>query len=137
MEIRLHQNCWSHRVPYIEQPSTRGYQKVRRLMQWNQYFLSYAYRFCREYKKQLFYQLWKFKLDTLIINHFIIKYILYGHPAQSPLSSVTFHNVIVFHVSLYVLIHFWTSTQKSNTNFNNLFYMNIKFDKLLNEIDKF
>ena len=29
---------------------TRSYQKVRRLMQSNKYFLSYAYRFCREYK---------------------------------------------------------------------------------------
>ena len=28
---------------------TRGYQKVRRLMPWNQYFLSYAYKFSREY----------------------------------------------------------------------------------------
>ena len=29
---------------------TRGYQKVRRLMLWNQYLLSYAYKFSREYK---------------------------------------------------------------------------------------
>ena len=27
-----------------------GLSKVRRLMQWNQYFLRYAYRFCTEYK---------------------------------------------------------------------------------------
>ena len=54
---------------------TRGYQKVRRLMQWNQYFLSYAYRFVGNLKQQMFYQLWKYKLETLIINHFIIKYI--------------------------------------------------------------
>ena len=34
----------------------------------------------------------------LIINHFVIKFNFswYGHPTQSPLSSVTFHNVIVF-----------------------------------------
>ena len=29
-------------------------------------------------KQQMFCQMWKFQLDTLIINHFIIKYILYG-----------------------------------------------------------
>ena len=28
---------------------TRGYQKVRRLMRWNQYLLSYVYKFSREY----------------------------------------------------------------------------------------
>ena len=40
------------------------------------------------------------------------------------------------HVTLYILIHFRSSTQKSNTNLNNLFfYMNIKFDELLSEID--
>ena len=27
---------------------TRGYQKVRRLMQWYQYLLSYAYKICWE-----------------------------------------------------------------------------------------
>ena len=30
--------------------NTRGYQKVRRLMRYNQYLLSYAYKFCRGYK---------------------------------------------------------------------------------------
>ena len=29
---------------------TRGYQKVRRLVRWNLYILSYAYNFCRENK---------------------------------------------------------------------------------------
>ena len=30
--------------------STRCYQKLRGLMRWNQYFLRYAYKCCREYK---------------------------------------------------------------------------------------
>ena len=29
-------------------------------------------------KQPMFYQLWKFKLDTLLINHFIIENNLYG-----------------------------------------------------------
>ena len=46
----------------------------------------------------------KYKPNTLIINHFIIKYNLHGHPAQSPWSSVTFHNFIVFQCySLYFI----------------------------------
>ena len=40
-----------------------------------------------------------------------------------------------FHVTLYILIHFRPGTQESNTKLNNPFYINIKFDKLLNEID--
>ena len=54
--------------------------------------------FVGDIKQQMFYQFRKFKLDTLIINHFIIEnfFLWYGHPAQSPMSSVTFHNVIVF-----------------------------------------
>ena len=39
------------------------------------------------------------------------------------------------HVDLYISINFGSSTQKSNTNFNKLFYINTKFDKLLSEID--
>ena len=52
--------------------------------------------------------------------------------------SVEFHDVPqrhFSHVTLYILIHFRSSTQKSNTNLNNLFYMNITFDKLMSEID--
>ena len=40
-----------------------------------------------------------------------------------------------FNVALYTLLHFLLGTQKSNTILNNLFYMNIKFDQLLSEID--
>ena len=113
--------------------STRGYQKVWRLMQWNQYLLSYAYKVCRKYKT---YLLWKFKLhvETLIIIYPQIHFIWYGHLAQSPLSSMTCH-VIVFHDTFYTLIHFTPSTSKSNSNLNNLFYINIKSDKMLSEID--
>ena len=57
------------------------------------------YNFCRENKQQMFNWLWKFKSNTLINNNFIIKYFKYtwyGHPAQSPIISVIFHNVIVY-----------------------------------------
>ena len=45
------------------------------------------------------------------------------NPAQSPLSSVTFHNVTFL---LYTEV---------NTNLNNIVYINIKFDELLSELD--
>ena len=34
--------------------STRGYQKIRRLIRWNQYLLSYVYNFCRENETTIF-----------------------------------------------------------------------------------
>ena len=34
-----------------------------------------------------------------------------------------------------VPILFWLGIQKSNTNLNNLFFMNIKFDEIFGEID--
>ena len=72
-------NCFHSFYSFSKQMwHTRDYQKVRRLMQWNQFLLSDAYKFCREYKTTNFYQMWKNKLNTLIINKFIIKYILYG-----------------------------------------------------------
>ena len=42
---------------------------------------------------------------------------------------------LLFIVTLYTLRHFSLSTQKSNTNLNNIFYIIIKFDELLSEID--
>ena len=42
---------------------------------------------------------------------------------------------LFFSVILYTLTHFWLSAQKLNTNLNNLFHMNIKFDELLGKID--
>ena len=63
----------------------------------------------------------KYKPNTLMINHFIIKRNLHGHPAQTPLSCVTFHDVIVSILKVkYQLKHF---------------YINTKFDGLLGEID--
>ena len=38
-------------------------------------------------------------------------------------------------VTVCTLTHFRPSTQKSNTNLNNIFYMNIKFEEMLSEID--
>ena len=43
---------------------------------------------------------------------------------------------LFYNVTLYASIHYWLGTQKSHTNFNNLFYMNIKFEEQLSEIDK-
>ena len=57
---------------------TKGYQKLRRLVRWYLYLLSYAYNFCKENKTTMFYWLWKLKSNTLINNHFIIKYKVYG-----------------------------------------------------------
>ena len=72
-------NCFHSFYSFSKQMwHTRDYQNVRRLMQWNQFLLSDAYKFCSEYRPTNFYQLWKNKLNTLIINNFIIKYILYG-----------------------------------------------------------
>ena len=88
-------------------------------------------------KQQMFYQLWKLKLDTLIIIHFIIKYILYGMVTRRSLRSVPWRSTtsLFSQVTLHILIHFRSSTQKSNTNFNNLIYINTKFHNLLSEID--
>ena len=39
-------------------------------------------------KQQMSYQLWNFKLDTLLINHFIIENNLYGMVTQRSLIDV-------------------------------------------------
>ena len=72
-----------------------------------------------------------------MINHFIIKYILYGMVTRRSLPWDPWRSTtsLFFHVTLYILIHFGSSTHKSNTNLNNLFYIDTKFDKLLSEID--
>ena len=90
--------------------TTRGYQKVRRLMRWNQYF-----DFLGNIIKQMFYQLWKFELYTLIINHFITKNNLYGMVTRRSLRWVSWRSTtsLFFIVTLYTLRHFWLSTQKS------------------------
>ena len=78
-------------------------------------------------KQQMFYQLWKFKLDTLLIYHFIFEKNLYGMITRRSLRDIPQRIVFQCHS------HFWLGTQKSNTNLNNLFFKNIKFDELLSE----
>ena len=57
-------------------------------MRWNQYLFSYAYKFVGDIKQQMFYQLWNFKLDTLIINHFIIEHNWYGIVTRRSLPGI-------------------------------------------------
>ena len=92
--------------------------------------------FVGDIKQQMFYQFWKFKLDTLIILQFIIENNLYGMVTRRSLRGVPWRSTtsLLFKVTLYILIHFWLGTQKSNTNLNNLLFMNIKLDELLSEI---
>ena len=87
--------------------------------------------------QQMFYQLWKFELDTLVINYFITKYIFYSMVTRRSLRWVPWRSTTSLFVkaTLYTIIHFWLGTQKSNINSKNLFYMKIKFDKLLCEIE--
>ena len=62
----------SLKVWYTNILSLRGV--IEKFVDWcddrNQYLLSFAYKFCRgnTTTKLVFYQLWKFLLDTLIIN---------------------------------------------------------------------
>ena len=74
-------------------------------------------------KQQMFYQLWKFKVDTLIINHFIIENNSYGMVNRRSLRWVPWSSTtsLFINVTLYTLIHFWLGTQKSDTNLNNWF----------------
>ena len=93
-------------------------------------YLSYVYKFLGNIKQHLFYHLWKFKVDMLIINHLSSNTF---YKVWSPLSYVTFHNLIVFpcyyifHVTLYTSIHFGPSTQNSNTNIINSFMHEYQF----------
>ena len=45
-------------------------------------------KFVEGIKQQMFYQLYKFKLDTLLINNFIIDYNLYGMVTRRSLRDV-------------------------------------------------
>ena len=71
----------------------------------------------------MFYQFWKFKLDTLIINHFIIENNLFGMVTPRSLRWVHWRSTtsLFSNVTLSTLIHFWLGIQKSYTNFNNFF----------------
>ena len=75
-------------------------------------------------KQQMFYKFWKFKLDTLIINHFIIEYNLYDMVTPRSLRWVLWRSTSLFlNVTLYTLIHLWLGIQKSYTNlYYELFY---------------
>ena len=64
-------------------------------------------------KQHICYQLWKFKLDTLIIIHFIIENNLYGMLTRRSLRWVPWRSTtsLFFNVTLYTLKHFWLGTQ--------------------------
>ena len=91
--------------------------------------------FVRGIEQQMFYQLWKFKLDTLMIDYFIIENNLYGMVTRRNLRWLLWRYTpsLFFNVTFYTLIHFWLGKQKSNTRLN-IFFMNIKFYELLNDI---
>ena len=56
--------------------------------------------------------MWKYRLNTLIINHLVIKFKLYGFVA------VEFRNVpLFFNVTRYTLILFWLGTHASKYQF--------------------
>ena len=82
------------------------------------------------------YKLQKVKLNTSIINQFIIKYKIHSmvtrRSRRVPRRSTT---SLFFNELLYTLIHFRQGTQKSTYNINSIFYMTIKFDELLSKID--
>ena len=87
--------------------------------------------------QKMFYLLWKIKSNTLmILNNFYPKIMVWPRSlGASPLSSMTFHDVIVFQCySLYfnALLSRYTWVKYK---LNNLFYMSIKFDELLSVID--
>ena len=54
-------------------------------------------------KQQMFYQLWKFRLDSLLIYHFIFENNLYGMITRRSLRDVP--QRIVLSVTLYTLIN--------------------------------
>ena len=86
----------------------------------------------------MFNKLWKkIKKNTLVIDHFIIKYKLDGVVTRRSRCWVLCRSTtsLFFNVTLYTLVLCWLGTQKSNTNLNNGFYTSFRFDKLLSEID--
>ena len=92
--------------------------------------------FVGDIKQQMFYQLWKFKLDTLLTYHFIFENNLYMVWSPGAV-SVTFHTVIVFQCdSLYfnTLLARYTEVKYQ---IKQSFFKNIKFDELLSEIGNF
>ena len=73
--------------------------------------------FVEKIKQQMFYWLWELKSNTLINNHFIIKYMYFDYMVWSPCavpvySSVIFHNVTVFQCYSLYFNTLWLGTQK-------------------------
>ena len=71
-----------------------------------------------------------------MINNFIIENNLYGMVTRRSLRWVQWRSTtfMFFNGTLYILMHFWQGTQKSNTSLTIFFFMNIKFDEMLSEI---
>ena len=80
--------------------------------------------FVGDIKQQMFYQLWKFKLDTLINNYFIIKKIVYG------IVTVKLHNVIIFPCYFLYFNTLLAGYTEVKYQLKSSFFMNIKFDEL-------
>ena len=55
-------------------------------------------------KQQMFYQLWKFKLDTLLIYHFIIENNLYGMVTRRSLRDIPQHRFSMLLSILYYIL---------------------------------
>ena len=85
----------------------------------------------------MFYVLVKFKPDTLIINHFIIKYKLHGMVTRRSLCWVPWSSTTSFFFQCYSLhfITFLARYTEVKYHLKQSFYMNIKFDQLLSEIN--
>ena len=83
-------------------------------------------------KQQMFYQLWKFKLDTMMINHSI--YMVWSPGAV----SVEFRDVPQRHCFSMLLSTFlYTLGQVHKVKYQLtifFFFMNIKFNELLSKI---
>ena len=86
-------------------------------------------------KQQMFYQLWKFKLDTLLIYQFILENNLYGMITRRSLRDVS-QRIVFKCYSLYynTLLARYTEIKYQ---LKQSFFKNIKFDELLIEIGNF
>ena len=93
-------------------------------------------KFRREYKTTivlLVVKIWTRYVNNCTYNHHI-QFTWHGNMVRSPLSSVSFYKVIVFHrYSLYFSL--LVSYTKVKYQLKQSFYINIKFDELSSEID--
>ena len=91
-------------------------------------------------KQQMFNQLWKFKLDALLIHHLIIENNLYGMVTRRSLRRVPRRSTtsLFFIGTLYTLRHFWVSTQnmmfKKCSNFHWIILRGFNFMKTVYEL---